>query len=102
MGRHQTQPLPWQTVSDLLAIARGLCAMRRDAGADLTELERLERAAQHFALALDFAKSAPNSVGHRASWDRAQLGLEELAAALAGDDVPVSDFVRAWSARLKG
>jgi hypothetical protein len=98
----QTERLPHETVRDLLAIARGLYAMRKRAGAGEPELARLTEAGKHFALALDLSKTLPDTLGHRAAWSWAQKGLEELAAALAGDDVPVAAFVQQWAARLKG
>ena len=76
--------------------------MRKAAGADHAELARLTEAGKHFALALDLSQSDPDALGHRIAWSWAQRGLEELAAALAGDDVPVAAFVQQWAARLKG
>lgn len=62
--------------------------MRKIAGADDAELARLTEAGKHFALALDLSKTEPDTLGHRAAWSWAQQGLEELAAALSGEDVP--------------
>jgi len=101
MARH-TEQLPREVVRDLLAIARGLYVMRRDAGADQAELSKLEQAGKHFALALELSKTEADTVGHRAAWSWAERGLEALAAALAGDTVPVANFVAAWGKRLKG
>jgi hypothetical protein len=98
----RTEKLPRETVRDLLAIARGLYAMRRAAGADDSELAKLADAGKHFAEALDLSRTEPDTVGHRAAWSWAEKGLEALASALAGDDVPVASFVAQWAAKLKG
>jgi len=98
----RTQQLPREVVRDLLAIARGLYAMRRDAAAGEAELAQLAEAGKHFSTALELSKTEPDTVGHRAAWSWAEQGLERLAAALAGDSVPVADFVEAWGKRLKG
>src|SRR5262245_36504529 len=97
----RTEQLPREVVRDLLAIARGLYGMRKTAGAGDAELGQLEQAGKHFALALQLSKTEPDTVGHRAAWSWAEQGLEALAAALAGDQVPVAEFVVAWGRRLK-
>lgn len=98
----RTEQLPREVVRDLLAIARGLYSMRKAAGAAQAELAKLEQAGKHFALALELSETEPDTVGHRAAWSWAEQGLEALAAALAGDSVPVAEFVQAWGKRLKG
>lgn len=98
----QSDRLPRETVRDLLAIARGLYAVRRDAGASEGELARLTEAGKHFAQALELSKTEPDTVGHRAAWSWANKGLAALADAIAGDSVPVADFVAQWGKRLNG
>ena len=75
--------------------------MRKKAGAGEDELSLLVEAGKHFALALELSRTLPDTLGHRAAWSWAEQGLEKLALALAGEDVPVASFVAQWAERLK-
>jgi len=99
--RVQSEPLPRETLRDLLAISRTLYRVRADAGAAVEELERIERAGKAFAQALEFSKLKPDTIGHRAGWGWADKGLELLTEALADAGTSGAELARVAGERLK-
>lgn len=71
------EPLPVETVRDLLGLARGLDAVAKDrkATAQMRELEAIGR---DFRGALGLARTEPGTFGHRAAWSHAEWATERL------------------------
>lgn len=71
------EPLPVETVRDLLGLARGLYALAKDrkATAQMRELEAIGR---DFREALELAKAGPGTLGGRAAWSHAERATERL------------------------
>src|SRR6186713_1478712 len=75
----RTDPLPIEAVRDLLGITRALFAARKREHAPAAELEELRTIGSDLVKALDLArKTKPDTVGHRAAWDRAEMATERL------------------------
>src|SRR5262245_26203197 len=72
--------LPIDRVRDLLGIARAMYAAERKRNPGSWRVQRIAAAGKAFSTALELAAgSAPNTMGHRASWMHAQRGIELLS-----------------------
>jgi hypothetical protein len=66
-------------VRDLLGICRALFAARKREHAAARELEEIETIGAELVKVLELARrTQPNTVGHRAAWDRAEVATERL------------------------
>ena len=75
----RTDPLPLEAVRDLLGITRALFAARKHDHAPAAELEELKAIGSALSRAIELArKTEPNTVGHRAAWDKAEMATERL------------------------
>ena len=80
----RSEPLPVEAVRDLLGICRALFAARKREYAPRAELDELAAIGAKLNLALDLArKSAPDTVGHRAAWDHAEVATERLTRVIS-------------------
>jgi hypothetical protein len=72
-------PLPLEAVRDLIGICRALFAARKLEHAPKTELDELAEIGANLKRALELGrKTEPNTVGHRAAWDKADMATERL------------------------
>jgi len=75
----RTDPLPLEAARDLLGICRALFAARKREHATVAELDELQAIGKALSKALELArKTEPNTVGHRAAWDQAEMATERL------------------------
>jgi hypothetical protein len=75
----RTDPLPLEAVRDLLGICRALFAARKREHAPAGELEELKAIGSALSKAIELArKTEPNTVGHRAAWDKAEMATQRL------------------------
>jgi hypothetical protein len=75
----RADPLPIEAVRDLLGICRALFAARKREHAPKAELDELREIGSALGKALELAgRTEPNTVGHRAAWDRAEMATERL------------------------
>jgi len=94
--------LPLEAVRDLLGIARALfAAWKRDAGVskpDLTELAAIGKQLND-SLALA-CRTEPDTVGHRAAWDKAEDACARLCR-LISVSMPIAPTIEAAAVRIR-
>jgi hypothetical protein len=96
-----TKQLPRDTVRDLLGIARALYVVRENQGADRTELDRIREVSAWLVDALELARTAPDTLGHRAAWSKAERATATLTELLLVHDESTKRLVGAQAERLR-
>lgn len=96
-----SKPLPKETVRDLLGIARALCVVRENQGARAAELDRIREVGAWLVDALELSRAAPDTLGHRAAWSKAERATAALTELLLVHDEPTKRLVGAWAERLR-
>lgn len=95
-------PIPLTALRDLVGVCRALYADWTCNGADALDLEELAHIGLELAHALKLARStAPNTVGHRSAWARAEAASARLGALVAKTD-GIRSTVRAATVRVVG
>ena len=96
-------PLPRETVRDLLGITRTLFAtIRATRPEEKRTLETLRRIGVLFREALEMsAKFEPGTLGHSAAWSRAQQALDKLSEEVSVGTT-LLPLVENASARVRG
>ncbi|MEI9938398.1 MAG: hypothetical protein WDO69_14345 [Pseudomonadota bacterium] len=92
--------LPRDTVRDLLGIARALYVVRDNQGAQPPELDRIREVSAWLVDALELSRTAPDTLGHRAAWAKAERATSALTELLLAHDEPTKRLVGAWAERL--
>lgn len=92
--------LPKDTVNDLLGIARALHVVRDSQGAFPNELDRIREVTAWLIDALELARTAPDTLGHRAAWAKAERATSVLTELLLKHDESTKQLVGAWAERL--
>ena len=78
------EPLPIESVRDLLGIARALYRVAKDRGA-LAQAKELEAIGKQYRTALQLARETePGTLGHRAAWQHAAHATERLGSLIGG------------------
>jgi hypothetical protein len=95
-----TKQLPKDTVRDLLGIARALYVVRDNQGAQPSELDRIREVTAWLIDALELARTAPDTLGHRAAWAKAERATSALTELLLAHDESTKRLVGAWAERL--
>lgn len=81
MLSRRDQPFPREQVRDVLGICRALYrAERASAHPSPVRLQRLARIGDDLRVALELAEAGPDTVGHRAAWQRAEDAVRALGA----------------------
>lgn len=96
-----TKQLPKDTVRDLLGIARALYVVRDNQGAPPGELERIQEVGAWLVDALELSRTAPDTLGHRAAWSKAERATAALTELLLVHDESTKRLVGAWAERLR-
>jgi hypothetical protein len=93
-------PLPLEAVRDLLGIARAMYAAAKRSGAT-AEVAELAEIGKKLRLALELAKKAsPDTVGHRAAWDHAEVACSRLVRLISAT-TPAAPIVEAAAVRVR-
>jgi hypothetical protein len=95
-----TKQLPRDTVRDLLGIARALYVVRDNQGAQPSELDRIREVSAWLIDALELSRTAPDTLGHRAAWSKAERATSVLTELLLTHDESTKRLVGAWAERL--
>ncbi len=95
-----TKQLPRDTVRDLLGIARALYVVRDNQGAPASELDRIREVSAWLVDALELSTTAPDTLGHRAAWAKAERATSVLTELLLAHDESTKRLVGAWAERL--
>lgn len=95
-----TKQLPRDTVRDLLGISRALYVVRDNQGAEPGELDRIREVSAWLIDALELSRTAPDTLGHRAAWSKAERATTVLTELLLTHDEPTKRLVGAWAERL--
>lgn len=95
-----SKQLPKDTVRDLLGIARALYVVRDNQGALPNELDRIREVSAWLVDALELARTAPDTLGHRAAWAKAERATAALTELLLAHDESTKRLVGAWAERL--
>ena len=95
-----TKQLPRDTVRDLLGIARALYVVRENQGAQPSELDRIREVSAWLVDALELSRTAPDTLGHRAAWAKAERATSVLSELLLAHDESTKRLVGAWAERL--
>ena len=93
------KPLPRDTVRDLLGIARALYVVRDNQGALPAELDRIREVSAWLVDALELSRTAPDTLGHRAAWAKAERATSVLTELLLAHDESTKRLVGAWAER---
>lgn len=95
-------PLPLEAVRDLLGITRALyAAWKRDGGISKPDLDELEAIGKKLREALALArKTEPETVGHRAAWDKAADACTRLGR-LISMTMPLAPTIEAAVVRIR-
>ena len=96
-----TKQLPRDTVRDLLGIARALYVVRENQGASQPELDRIREVGAWLTDALELARTAPDTLGHRAAWAKAERATSALTDLLLTHDESTKRLVGAQAERLR-
>jgi hypothetical protein len=96
----RSDPLPVEAVRDLLGIARALFAARKREFATTPELNELAEIGKKLRAALRLAKSAPDTLGHRAAWIQAEDACTRLMR-LISLETPAASVVEAAVVRIR-
>ncbi|MES1177919.1 MAG: hypothetical protein ABUL62_26585 [Myxococcales bacterium] len=96
-----TKQLPRDTVRDLLGIARALYVVRDNQGAEQPELDRIREVSAWLVDALELSRTAPDTLGHRAAWSKAERATATLTEILLTHDEPTKRLVGAQAERLR-
>lgn len=96
-----SKQLPRDTVRDLLGIARALYVVRDNQGAQQAELDRIREVSAWLVDALELSRTAPDSLGHRAAWAKAERATSKLTELLIMHDESTKQLVGAWAERLR-
>jgi hypothetical protein len=97
----RSDPFPIEAVRDLLGICRALFAARKRDHAPKDELEELAVIGAKLRQALELAKKTePNTVGHRAAWDHADVATERLTRVI-GISMAAAPLVEAAVFRVR-
>jgi hypothetical protein len=92
--------IPLEAVRDLLGIARAMYAAAKRQGAS-ADVEELAEIGKKLKLALDLAKKAgPDSIGHRAAWDHAEVACSRLIRLISAT-TPAAPIVEAATVRIR-
>ena len=95
-----TKQLPRETVRDLLGIARALYVVRDNQAAQPSELDRIREVSAWLVDALELSRTAPDTLGHRAAWSKAERATSKLTELLLVHDESTKRLVGAWAERL--
>jgi len=95
-----SKQLPRETVRDLLGIARALYVVRDNQGALPSELDRIREVSAWLIDALELSRTAPDTLGHRAAWAKAERATSVLTELLLAHDESTKRLVGAWAERL--
>lgn len=93
--------LPRDTVRDLLGIARALYVVRDTQGAEQAELDRIREVSAWLVDALELSRTAPDTLGHRAAWSKAERATAALTELLLTHDESTKRLVGAQAERLR-
>jgi hypothetical protein len=93
--------LPRDTVRDLLGIARALYVVRDNQSAEQPELDRIREISAWLVDALELSRTAPDTLGHRAAWSKAERATAALTELLLTHDEPTKRLVGAQAERLR-
>ena len=96
-----TKQLPRDTVRDLLGIARALYVVRDNQGAEQPELDRIREVSAWLVDALELSRTAPDTLGHRAAWSKAERATTTLTELLLAHDESTKRLVGAQAERLR-
>lgn len=96
-----TKQLPRDTVRDLLGIARALYFVRDGQAAERPELDRIREVSAWLVEALELSKTAPDTLGHRAAWTKAERATATLTELLLVHDESTQRLVGAQAERLR-
>jgi len=96
-----TKQLPRDTVRDLLGIARALYVVRDNQGAEQPELDRIREVSAWLVDALELSRTAPDTLGHRAAWSKAERATATLTELLLTHDESTKRLVGAQAERLR-
>ena len=96
-----TKQLPRDTVRDLLGIARALYVVRDNQGAPHSELDRIREVSAWLIDALELSRTAPDTLGHRAAWAKAERATSALTELLLVHDESTKRLVGAWAERMR-
>lgn len=103
MPSHRDQLLPLETVRDLLGIVRALYrAERGHTPVGAKRLRELEAIGRELRTALEMARKTPDpdTLGHRAAWNRAERATQRLIE-LVDDFVPARPAILASAAKVR-
>lgn len=93
-------PLPVETIRDLLGICRALYLAWSEEGPGATKrLKELEEIGRQLRLAIKLSKSPPQSLGHKAAWNWAELATSQLNL-LIDQFMPIKPALRAITKRV--
>jgi hypothetical protein len=96
------QPLPRDLVLDLVAITRMLYAVEHARGGHPMKLQEIADVGKSPRVALDLAKSGPESMGMRAAWTRVDETIEALGDLLKDEQaLPLLKTVEARLLKAK-
>jgi hypothetical protein len=99
--RVSAKQLPKETVRDLLGISRALYVVRDNQGAPPAELDRIREVGAWLVDALELSRTAPDTLGHRAAWSKAERATTVLTELLLVHDESTKRLVGAWAERLR-
>jgi len=94
-----TKQLPRETVRDLLGIAQALYVVRDNQAALPAELDRIREVSAWLIESLELSRTAPDSLGHRAAWAKAERATAVLTDLLLAHDESTQRLVGAWAER---
>jgi hypothetical protein len=98
-GTHR--PSPARSRARPLGICRALFAARKREHAPAGELDELKAIGSALSKAIELAqKTEPNTVGHRAAWDKAEMATERLIRVISGS-MAVAPVVEAAVVRVR-
>jgi len=93
------EALPVEALRDLLGIVRGLYAAGLQSKGHPIELETLRWIGKEIGAALTLASTTePDTIGHRAAWDRAERAVAKLGELIA-ENMPIRPVLDAAVAR---
>jgi hypothetical protein len=94
--------LPRGVVRDLLGITRALYRAELAAGGSPVRLQTLTDVGTMLNSALELSKVAPDTMGHRAAWAKAERAVVDLADFVAASDAPdLAAMLKASAVKLR-
>ncbi len=102
MAPRRDGPLPVEALRDVIGVCRCLFLAWKRSGKGPIELEELAGIGRELSQALKLAKTtAPDSLGHRAAWSRAEAAMQRLGE-LIGEQQSLRPALAAGAARVVG